>query len=224
MRFVVLVLMLVNLVYFAWTQGWLADYGLQPAQQREPQRVAEQIRPQALRVLGPEEARRAEAAAQAAQAAAQASGQSACLMSPLLDAATARSLRTELEARWSAGSWTFEPVVESARWIVYMGKYPNAEAVERKKAELRQLGLSFQPLLNRDMEPGLSLGTYGTQAEANNELGALSRRGVRTARVVQERAEQRGERLRLPAVDAALRARLGELDATLRGRELITCR
>jgi hypothetical protein len=219
MRLVVLLLVLANAGYLAWTQGWLASYGLAPVQQREPQRVAEQINPSAIRVLPPDEARRVEAAASQAAA-----PSVSCLASSLLNEASGRGLRSVLESGWPAGAWVFEPSVESARWIVYMGKYPNADAVARKKAELRQLGLSFQPLLNPAMEPGLSLGTYGTQAEANAQLNALTRRGVRTARVVQERQEVRGELLRLPAVDEALRARLEELTPHLGGKPLVPCR
>ena len=101
-----------------------------------------------------------------------------------------------------------EEVVEPARWIIYMGKYPNAEAVNKKKAELRQIGVSFEGLSNAAMEPGLSLGGFTSQAAAQQQLDRLAQRGVRTARVVQEREEVRGQVLRLPVVDDALRPRL----------------
>jgi hypothetical protein len=51
----------------------------------------------------------------------------------------------------------------------------------------------------------------------------LSQRGVRTARVVQERSEQRGQYLRLPAVDDALRAKLDALKPQLQGKALRAC-
>ncbi|MEP6557706.1 MAG: hypothetical protein ABJB17_04450 [Burkholderiales bacterium] len=53
MRHVVLVLLLIaNAGYFAWTSGWLRNWGLAPSTQSEPQRLAQQIRPEALRILG----------------------------------------------------------------------------------------------------------------------------------------------------------------------------
>ena len=55
-------------------------------------------------------------------------------------------------------------------------------------------------------------------------MEALANRGVRTARVVQERTEQRGQRLTLPVVDDTLRARLDELRTPLAGRALRACR
>jgi hypothetical protein len=45
MRALFLALLLANLAFFAWSQGWLAAAGLGPATQREPQRLALQIHP-----------------------------------------------------------------------------------------------------------------------------------------------------------------------------------
>lgn len=217
LRLITLLLVLANAGYYAWTQGWLAPVGLAPAQQRETTRVAAQVRPQALRILTPDEARRAEAAA------ASAARPPECLVAGLFNEAQARALRAAVESRLPPGSWTFEDDTEPARWIVYMGKYPNAEAVARKKAELRQINVGFEALVNPELEPGLSLGHHATQAAANAELATLTRRGVRTARVVQERAETRGQLLRLPSVDDALRAQLEDIRPQLQGRSLRAC-
>ena len=59
---------------------------------------------------------------------------------------------------------------------------------------------------NPTLEPGLSLGGYPTEAAAKQQLEALAQAGVRTAKVVQERPETRGQALKLPAVDDALAA------------------
>jgi hypothetical protein len=115
-------------------------------------------------------------------------------------------------------------VTEPARWIIYMGKYADMEQVARKRAELRQRGISFEALTSADLEPGLSLGSFTSQAAATAQLNTLSDRGVRTARVVQERPEQRGQRLVLPAVDDALRSRADQLKSVLAGKTLRPCR
>jgi hypothetical protein len=132
-------------------------------------------------------------------------------------------LRTIL-ATWPAGSWNLEQVTEPARWIIYMGQYAGVEQVARKRAELRQLGISFEALTNPQLEPGLSLGGFPTEAAALQQLETLANRGVRTARVVQERAELRGQRLMLPAVDDNLRPRLEELKSVLATKPLRPCR
>ncbi|MBC7469992.1 MAG: SPOR domain-containing protein, partial [Ramlibacter sp.] len=199
LRLIVLLLLLANGAYFAWAQGLLAAWGVAPAQQSEPQRLAQQIRPEAVRILSADEVRPVEAAAAAPKPA-------DCLQAGPFEDAQAAPLRSSLAAL-PAGSWTLESTVEPARWIVYMGKYPTVDAVNKKKAELRYLGVSFQAVLNPSLDPGLSLGGYKTEAEANEQLDQLSQRGVRTARVVVERPEVRGQLLKFPSIDDALRPR-----------------
>ena len=217
LRLLVLLLLLANGGYYAWSRGHLLPWGLGPAQQAEPQRMGQQLRPEALRILPGEELRRVEAAVAAAPRAAE------CLQSGLLDEPRLAALRPVLDA-FPPGSWAFEPASEPARWIVYMGKYGDVEQLARKRAELRQLGVTFEPIANPELEPGLSLGAHASEAAAARQLETLAERGVRTARVVQERPEQQGERLVLAAVDDALRPRLDELKAGLNGKPLRPCR
>lgn len=217
LRLFVLLLLLANGGYFAWSQGLLLPWGVGPSQQAEPQRLAQQIRPEALRIVKADEARRIEATASTAPRPPE------CLQAGLLDDTQAGALRTALEA-WPSGSWSLESVTEPPRWIVYMGKYLTQDHVTRKKAELRQRGVSFEPLANPALEPGLSLGGFASEADANRQLEALAQRGVRTAKVVQERPEQKGQRLVLPAVDDALRPRLDDLKTALAGKPLRACR
>ena len=48
LRFLVLLLVLLNAVYFAWSQHMLQAYGFAPLQQGEPERLNQQIRPELL--------------------------------------------------------------------------------------------------------------------------------------------------------------------------------
>jgi hypothetical protein len=217
LRLIVLSLLLANGLFFAWSQGLLLAWGFGPAQQSEPQRLQQQVRPEQVRLLGADELRGAEALA------AQAPRALECLQTPALDEAQVAPLRGAL-ASWPAGAWSLVEVTEPARWIVYMGKYAGVEQVARKRAELRQLGISFEPLANPALEPGLSLGSFASEADATTHLDALAERGVRTARALQERPEQRGLRLLLPAVDDSLRPRLAELQNVLAGKTLRPCR
>lgn len=218
LRLSLLVLLLANAAYFAWSQRLLASWGFAPAQQSEPHRLAQQIKPQALTVLPSDEARPFEANG------AGTNGKPAeCLQAGVFADAQLTGLRQALES-WPAGSWSLEPTVEPPRWIVYMGRYLTAENVDRKKGELRLIGISFEPLSNPSLEPGLSLGGFATQAAATQQLEVLSQRGLRTAKVVQEREELRGQLLKLPAVDDSLRPRLEDLKPALGDKNLRPCR
>lgn len=218
LRVLVLLLVLANGAYWAWTRGALAPLGLAPNSQREPQRLSQQIRPGALRLLGPEEVRRIEAAL----AAPPPPKAPECLVAGLFNEQQAASLRVSLGSLPPA-SWQLESGVEPARWMVYMGKYTDADALARKKTELRLINVKFEDITIAALQPGLSLGSFPTPGEANQELVRLSQRGVRTARVLQERFEQRGMYLRLPAVDDNLRPQIETLKPQLLGKPLRSC-
>ncbi len=217
LRLIALLLVLANGIYYAWSQNALRAWGLERPTQAEPQRMEHQIRPEAIKLVSPEEARRSAAAAVPPPAPGE------CLQAGLFGEAEAAVLRTRAEAQLPVGSWTLEPATTPGRWIVYMGRYPNAEQVQRKRGELRALHIAFDAPGNPALEPGLSLGSYPSQADAAAGLAALAQRGVRTARVVEQRPAVQGRMLKLPAVDEALRPLLPALAPALGGRALQSC-
>ena len=243
LRLVVLLLLLANGIYLVWSQGWLRAWDFAPAQQTEPQRMAQQLRPENMRILKAGETPRADAIPQVAPAPEPASAvlptaassapaevraaatqPAECFQAGLFDDAQTSALRRTLEASLPVGSWVLEPAAEPARWIVYMGKYPNAEALAKKRQELASLNLKFEPLNSASLEPGLSLGGFDTQAAATTALANLTKRGVRTAQVVRERSEARGNLLRMGAADEALKTRFDQIRLSLAGKALRPCK
>jgi hypothetical protein len=217
MRLFVLVLLLANGLYFGWIHGSFRAFGYAPVQQSEPQRLTQQVRPEAMRVLSANEAKRMEE-----QAIADAAPKE-CLVAGFFDAAQTQVLRHALESGLPAGAWRLEDVRVSERWIVYMGKYADADALAKKRSELTAMNLRVEPLNNGTLEPGLSLGGYESHAAAQQELARLSLRGIRTARVVQERAAGSATQLRLPSVTDALKLRVAEVKTALAGKALRPC-
>ena len=214
-RHIVALLVLLNALYWSWAQGWLLPYGFGPAPQNEPFRLAQQIRPEAITLLSPAEvsAMRQSGAAENAQ----------CLQSGLMDDTQAAPVRAHLAASWPANSWVLQPVNTPERWLVYMGKYANLADLNKKRAELAAIQVSTEPVTSAALSPGLSLGAYTSQSQANTALQTLGHRGVRTARVVQDQLAVQGVRLRLPAVNAALQAQLPGLKAVLTSVALESC-
>lgn len=220
LRLLALLLVLANGAYYAWSQNALRAWGLERPTQNEPQRLAHQIRPEALKFVSAEEAARIVAVA-ATPPAPPAAG--VCLQAGLFGDAEAALLRSRAEAALPAGRWSLEPASTPGRWIVYMGRYPNAEQVDRKRGELRSLHVPFDAPGNPALEPGLSLGSYPSQADANAGLAALTQRGVRTAKVVEQRPAVKGLMLKLPSVDDGLRPALQTLAPALAGHALQPC-
>jgi hypothetical protein len=211
----VLLLLILNGIYLSWGQGWLLAYGFGPTSQREPHRVMQQIKPEAIEIISEQEASKAQAAALQPDP--------MCLQSAVLDEAKAEALRVVLDAALPAQTWMFDEVATPGRWIIYMGKYANDAELAKKRSQLATLRLTFQPLSNPALAPGLSLGGFASQAQADAALAALAQRGVRTARVVQEFPAGVGYRLRLPAVDDSLQKQLPPVRAALPGQALVPC-
>jgi hypothetical protein len=224
LRVLVLLLTLANAGYWAWSQGLLASYGWAPASASEPQRLQQQLRPEALQLLDSGAGAPAGVPLSAAPAPAltPTSASTECLQAGLFTDAQAQALRPGLQSL-PEGSWSLERKVTPGRWIVYMGPYAGDDLLAKKRDELRRLGVRLEPLVNPALAPGLSLGHFSTRPEAEAELGRVAQRGVRTARVVAERPETSGQRLTLAAVDAPLRAQLDTLKPQLAGKALQAC-
>ena len=171
-----------------------------------------------MRILSSDEASRIEVAAQTTVRPLE------CLQAGVFTDVQVAAVRQAAQGVLPAGSWLVDTAVEPARWIVYLGKYDDVQTLTKKRAELRALNVRLEPLTNPALELGLSLGGFDSEAGADEALTALGKQGVRTARVVQERAELRGSVLRIPAVDDAIKARLDELKTVLGTRPLRACR
>jgi cell division protein FtsN len=120
-------------------------------------------------------------------------------------------------------AWQLTEVRSPGRWIVYMGRYDNAEQAARKKAELRALGVTHRDVNTAGLAPGLALGTFSSEEAAREGLQQVERRGVRTSRVVQERADSQSFNLRLPAISDTQRQRIDALGPAMGGRSLQRC-
>lgn len=148
----------------------------------------------------------------------------ACWQAGVFTEAQAERLRVVLpELGLAASGWQLVESRSKGRWIVYMGRYDNAEQLERKKIELRGLKVDFRTLSAPGLAPGLALGTFSSEDAAKQALQKAVRDGVRTARVAQERAESVSFILRLPAATPAQRTAVASLGAPLAGKTLQAC-
>jgi hypothetical protein len=198
LRVAVALIVAANLLFFAWARGWL-EPGLPPphAGEREPERLAAQVRPDAIRLLPPE-------------AAAAANTRVACLEAgPFNDADVGIAEATLLGAGVPAAAWRRDAVASPAVWLVYMGPFADPAALRSKDEEVRRLRLEPEELrIPGDAWPGLALSRHASKEAADAALAQLAQRGVRTARVVSLPSPPPQHWLRVQRADARLQDRL----------------
>ncbi len=242
LRLFALLLLLANGLFFAWSSGYLSQWGFASASKNESFRINEQIEPERIVVIKQKDVAATQIvtnvaaatsattntpAIQTASTAATAASTPAtpattavaaatvCLNAGVFNDNQSVVLKQALSTKLPEVRWRFDTITVPARWIVYMGKYPNNAARDLKKSQLDQIKVRYEVLTEGNLEPGLSLGSHATQAAANQSLQQLFRQGVRTARVLQESPEQKGQTLVVPAVDDSNRAKLNTVYATL---------
>jgi len=178
LRLAVIALLLANAGYYAWSQGWLRTWGLAPVEQSEPQRLAQQLHPETLRILqardsalvapAPASAPPAEPALLPASTAASAPPTATvCLQAGALDPRQADAVRSAAAAL-PQGSWSLESTAIPGRWMVYMGRFADDEALGKKRAELRARKVDHDRA-GGTLELGLSLGRFTTKDAAERE-------------------------------------------------------
>ncbi|MEZ5701127.1 MAG: SPOR domain-containing protein [Burkholderiaceae bacterium] len=236
-------LVLANLGFYAWTHGHLASLGLAPTDQREPERLQAQIHPETMRLLNaPEPVKPAPpvaeepADARITPNAPEAPGETPptpaepvlpptfCWYAKGFTTAQIEPLEKKLlDLALPKGSWEIQQVRSGGRWVVYMGRY-NDELMAKKKAELKELKVEFRTLNDPPLGPGLALGTFSTEAAAEQGLSEVARKGVRSAGVAKDREETVSHTLRLSEVTLEERsAVLGLGPEYLAGKTLQAC-
>jgi hypothetical protein len=221
----VLLLLLANLLFFAWTQGWLDGVtGLRSQGDREPERLARQVRPETVRILAPSDAIPSTSSAPASGAGAETV---TCLEAgPFATGASVSAIAAVQGAMppVPASSWVDVKIERPGTWIVYMGRYPNREAYAKKEEELRRTKVTYEEVRSPpELELGFSLGRYEQRAAADKALEQLAQRGIRTARVVELVAPATLHMLRAERADKALAAQLGALRSDALGRGFVPC-
>jgi len=165
-RLFFLLLVLANLIFFAWAQGYLGT----PDDGHEPQRLAQQLHPERLRIV-PE-----------ARTPAAAKDEVVCRLVSGLSLTDAEALNAAVA---SAGATAkILPVTAPAAYLVVITDLPNQAAVDRKVAELTRRGLKeFSSAAREGGRHELVLGNFPSEPAASEFLQGLTKRGVRSARV-----------------------------------------
>jgi hypothetical protein len=203
LRAAVVLILAANLLFFAWARGWLTPVVEPPHHgEREPERLALQVRPETIRLLPPLPAAAGSGAARVV-----------CLEAgPFSDADVGIAEAALLGAGVPAAAWQREQSAQTEAWLVYMGPFADSAALRAKDEEVRRLKLVPEELRTpAELAPGLVLSRHGSKEAAESALAQLTQRGVRTARVLALPPPPLQHWLRVARADARLQERLLDL-------------
>jgi hypothetical protein len=229
LKFIFWSLLAVNAALFAYGHGYLGHFS---GNEHEPARLLNQLNASKLAIISADKANHAAAAtAAAATTAAEAKPApqvQACVEIASFVLADARRFEAQLAAlnlgdRQSRHNL---PGTEVSSYIVYIPPQGSKEAADKKAGELRGLGVSNYFIMN-DNSPlrwGISLGVFKTDGAAQNQLAALMKQGVRTARVAPRMSGSKLLAYQFRDVDADLRGKLEKIRASYPSAETHNCK
>lgn len=200
LRTLVALLLLINALFFAWTQGWLDGVtGSRADGGREPQRMQLQQHPERMQLLTPQ-------AATALQ-------QPVCLqLGPYGSDEALRAAQAALERLGlTAAAWQVESSEQPGQWAVATIKLEGKEQQARKEEAYKRLRIDVEPLTSLPAEqPSLLLSRHASEAAAKAALEQLQRRPLRDLRLLQLQAPQPRYGLRLPTANSLLAKQIAE--------------
>jgi hypothetical protein len=233
MRGLLIALVVANLLVLAWSFDVLP--GVSRHREREPERLRQQVRPEAVQLITPTAASAAlqaaaaqrsnvAAASPAAASAADASATVCLEAGPFAAGEVAAAERGLRELKWPSLEWTPQRSERGGSYIVYQGRFADDTAMARRRDDYRRQQITAEEVRNSpDLQPGLQFGRYDTRAAADAALAQLGQQGVKAARVVTINIPVMVTLLRVERADGALAARLTQLNLPPAGSGFRPC-
>lgn len=193
-RLVFLVLVLANLVFFAWSQGHFGSID----SDLEPERLGRQLNPEKLRIMP------------AAKPSAEKRDDTVCHLIGGLRLVEAEALSASATA---AGATTkLLPLAEPALHLVVIPNLASKALADRKIAELGRLGIAKpSTVVREDGGHEIVLGRFPTEPAADEFLQGLAKRGVRSARIDVREQPAKTASVELRGPTSALQQQLPQL-------------
>ncbi len=200
---------LANVAFFAY-RFYVTEYA-----RRDTDPVGQQIQPDRVRIVAPEELARIAASRRGV----------ACIELGPIAAAEAARAEEAAGALASGLKITQRRVDDATRWWVYIPPLPTRAAANQRVAELKKQGVDDSSLISDDpvWRNAISLGVFSSEDAANRRVEELKRRGVRGAQLAPR--EGRGARAYVQLRDAPepVRLRFVELKNGFPGADVREC-
>jgi len=218
MRAAFLLLLLANIVLFAWQQGL---FGAAVETGREPERVARQIAAEKIQVLTPGELA---ALRGAPRAAGEGNAGLACVEFGDFDEASLARVQARL-ATLSLGDRLRARRAGASGWfIVYLPPPATRGEAEKVAQDLRGRGIRDLVVMgqNSAMPNAIVLGSFRDPELAQRHQADMTRRGIAGVQISQ-RAATEATRFEIRGVDAALAQQLAEIQKEFPQSQLGAC-
>jgi hypothetical protein len=229
LKFIFWSLLAVNAALFAYGRGYLGHFS---GNEHEPERLLKQLNADKLTIIPAEKANAvnpANAASATATAATEAAPEvQACLEIGSFALADGRRFESQLEALKLGDRQSRHnlPGNEVSGYIVHIPPQGSKEGADKKAGELRALGVTnyFVMSDNSPLRWGISLGVFKTEGAAQNQLAALMKQGVRSARITPRMSGSKLLAYQFRDVDAALKTKLEKIRAGFPNADVRNCK
>ncbi len=180
MRTLVFLLVLANLLFFAWTQGYFVSTSSPDALREQQQLLADQVR-----IVPDGESPAKAGTVEKTEKPPEKKAPDSCLLWEGLPVTDADRLEGLLEEKFSAFRASRSSAAGNGTYWVYIPPLANKQDADRKAAELKRFGAP-EFFIVQDAGPNrlaISLGIFSSEVAANEHLEALRAKGIKSARV-----------------------------------------
>lgn len=216
MRGFVFLLILANLLFFAWTQGYLGTASNPDAFRMQQQLLANQVTVVA-RDVPPPETTKTDAVVKPVEN----KSTDACIALNDVSTAVADHLETLVTDKFSGFKVTRTNVTANPNYWVYIPPLASKKDVDTKAGELKKLGLTdfFVVQESGPNNRAISLGLYSTKELASAYLETLRGKGVKSAKITERPGKPASALLEIRGPEAqfdALRQAISEAQSEVK--------
>ncbi|MBB2484680.1 hypothetical protein H5407_05515 [Mitsuaria sp. WAJ17] len=208
LRILLVATLLLNLLVFIFTQGWLDGLtGLHARGDSDPARLQQQVNPDQMQLLNAQAAKSVQARA--------------CLeYGPLIGDEALRSAQAQLDkAGIAAAQWQDLRAEQAGVWAVATIRLPNKDFQQRKEETYKRMRINFEYLAGPPEEvPTMVLSRHGSEKAAEAALEAMSQRALKGLRVMQLQAASSLHVLRFAQADGVTQGKLRGIKELGEGR------
>jgi hypothetical protein len=228
LKFIFWSLVAINGALFAYGQGYLGHFS---GNEREPERLANQLNADKLVIIPADKASAAASAVASAAASAAATAKAetlACVEIGNFLIADARRFETRLDPLELGDRQSRHnlPGTEVSSYIVYIPPQGSKEGADKKAGELKALGVTNYFIMSdsQTMKWAISLGVFKSENAAQNQLAQLMKQGVHSARVAPRMSGSKLLAFQFREVDPELKAKLEQIRAGFPNTETRSCK